>query len=984
MKVLKTIAVFVALLSSIGAMAQSRNIKALLLDESNGEALGFATVSLTREGQTKPAKYGLSDEKGKVTIESVRKGKYTFKAELLGYISVEKQLEIKDADIDLGEIKLKVDSEQLDGATVSALGNQVTIKKDTIEYNATTFRTTDNDVLEDLLKKLPGVEVSDDGAVTVNGESVSKITIDGKTFFLDDPQMASKNIPAKLVNKLKVIKKKSEQAEFTGIDDGQEETVIDLSVKPGMMKGIFGNALVGAGRDIPSPQNTNNDTRYMGNAFIGRFDERTQISLILNSNNTNNQGSTNRSGGMMRGMMGGGGGFGGGGGITTSHMAGLNGAGNFFDNRMEAGGNYVFNTSNSVASENSLRSTFLPEYNLDYFKESSNVSKSLGHNFGIRFEHKFSDNTSILFQPQINFGTGSFVQESADSTYNDNLSGTRYKVNDAFSRNTGDNKNASAGGFLLFRQRLGLPGRTFTAMINANFSNNQMKGLNSNGTFVYDKTGAQLKDQSRFVNQDVENRQKNSSFSADLTYTEPMGNYFYLEAHYSYSYDRSESAKDTYDLLNNRQKDYTYSNEIKNENQRQTIGFNALFQNEKLSAQLGFSARPTKTYNSTTKYNKDTKTYSPREYSDLQWNFSPELMVFSDLSESTTARFFYRGNSSQPSINQLAPVPDNTDPLNISFGNPTLKPYFSHNINGDLRYSNRMKFSSFNIRFNAGYVDKPIVNTTWYGTNGGQYSIPFNGPSSFNANVNMFANVPIGSSPFSINGNFGANFRKSSSFVGNNIDMSLYESDGYYAFMDQLIKDFSSPDWHKQHIIENTTRTFGFNERLRFVYRGPALELSLSENTRMNKSLYSITTKQDKTTTWNNSVSASVTWNWQETGISFESDFDYNWYRGYTTAQPSEAVLNAEISKLLFNNNVTLAIRGYDILGQSKNLTVSDNSNYHNESVNNTLGRYIIVSLTWRFGTMSNRGGRGGRGPMGGGRGPGMGGPGMGGGRGPR
>ena len=212
-----------ALLLGTGLFAQNR-VSAVLIDESNGEPVGFATVSLTLDGAKKPSKYVLSEADGKVEISGVRAGSYTFKAELLGYLPYEKQIKVPDVK-DLGEIRMKVDTQQLDAASVSAAGNPIIIKKDTIEYNATSFKTTENDVLEDLLKKLPGIEVSEDGSITHNGQTIKKITIDGKTFFLDDPQLASKNIPAKIINKLKVVDKKSDQAEFTGIDDGEEETI---------------------------------------------------------------------------------------------------------------------------------------------------------------------------------------------------------------------------------------------------------------------------------------------------------------------------------------------------------------------------------------------------------------------------------------------------------------------------------------------------------------------------------------------------------------------------------------------------------------------------------------------------------------------------------------------------------------------------------------------------------------------------------------
>ena len=283
MKVLKStlLAVAFCLLTAFSASAQ-RNVKALLVDETSGDPIGFATVSLTKKGQEKAYKYILSNEAGKVELENVRKGSYEFKAEFLGYVPLKLELTVEDKPVDLGTLKMKLDQEQLDAAKVTALGNPIIVKKDTIEYNASSFKTTENDVLEDLLKKLPGVEVSEDGSITVNGQSINKITIDGKTFFLDDPQLASKNSPAKIVNKVKVIDKKSEQAEFTGIDDGQEETVIDLSIKPGMMNGTFGNVMAGAGHDVPSSSGISGDYRYQGAAFAGKFTDKTQISLVLN------------------------------------------------------------------------------------------------------------------------------------------------------------------------------------------------------------------------------------------------------------------------------------------------------------------------------------------------------------------------------------------------------------------------------------------------------------------------------------------------------------------------------------------------------------------------------------------------------------------------------------------------------------------------------------------------------------------------------
>ena len=187
-----------ALFASAQSFAQN-NVTAKLLEAETGEPVGYATASVTPEGSETVYKYSTSSPQGVVTIESVRDGKYTFRVELMGYKTVYKEIEVKGAPLNLGEIKLEEDAEVLDAASVSDMANPIIVKKDTVEYNASSFLTTDNDMLQNLLAKLPGIEVGSDGSITANGENVTRIYIDGKTFFMDDPQLASQNIPAKLV-----------------------------------------------------------------------------------------------------------------------------------------------------------------------------------------------------------------------------------------------------------------------------------------------------------------------------------------------------------------------------------------------------------------------------------------------------------------------------------------------------------------------------------------------------------------------------------------------------------------------------------------------------------------------------------------------------------------------------------------------------------------------------------------------------------------
>ena len=960
-KLAKAFTLIAGLLVAAGLGAQN-TISAELLDSSNDEPIPFATVSVSREGAKKPDYYDLSTETGHVTIKKVRQGSYIFRVELLGYKTWEKHIKV-EGNLNLGKIKVDPDKQMLDAASVSAVGNPIVVKKDTLEYNATSFKTTENDMLEDLLKKLPGIEVAEDGSITHNGETITKITIDGKTFFLDDPQLASKNIPAKLINKLKVINKKSEQAEFTGIDDGEEEKVIDLDIKPGMMKGAFGNIMAGGGRDIPTDNVTNPDWRYQGAAFIGNFTKDRQLSLILNGNNTNNRGFNDLSGSMMGNMRGGGGGmgrgqggWGGGNGITTSYLAGVNGAWTLLDGNMDLGSNYLFNHTGTDVMESSEKVNYYDNYNVIDRSEGMSSTVSNGHRVGVRLEHKFSENTSILFEPRINFGNGHYTQQNETWRYVDSLSNPGAQLmSNSDNLQSGNNNNLSTSGFMLFRQRLGIPGRTMTVMGRYSFSNNDLNSFNKSTT-----TSAGV---ASSVDQSIKSNQQSSSLMGRVTYTEPIGHNLYLEANYRYSWSKSTSEKDTWDNLLN-QKSYVYSNEILNESHNQEMGFNLMYQKEKSRAQIGFAALPTDTYNSTTRYNAASDTWKPVEYKDFRWNFSPRMMMWWEFNDNANARLFYRGNSAQPSTRQLMPVPDNSDPLNVSFGNPSLTPYFSHNMRGEVRYNNKKNFASFNINFNAGYVQNPIVSLNWI-TNGAAYSMPFNGPDSMNAGINGFANIPIAKSNFSISNFARVNWSKSSSYKGKNIDMSTYTTGGdYYAFMDELIANWENASWFKEHVDLSTTTAFTAVERFRLVYRSDNLELSASGRTRMSKSWNTLS--DESTSTFNNQVRLTANWTMDGPGITFKAEGNYNWYNGYKSAQPSEYVMNAEIQKLLFNKKMTIALKGYDILGQAKNLSVVDNSEYHSEVVNNTLGRYIILSLTYRFGTFD-------RSQM---RGPGMRGPG--------
>ena len=984
----------IAFLATFSAFAQGYSVKIRLVEEKTAQPVPFATVSLTPSNSSKAVKYILSDDGGKASLTKISKGSYVLKAEIMGYKTHSQSITV-DKNIDLGDVKLAEDIEVLEAAKVTDIGNPIVIKKDTIEYNASSFKTSDNDMLEQLLKKLPGIEVGTDGSITANGETIKKITIDGKTFFLDDPQLASKNIPAKIIEKVKVVEKKSDQAMFTGIDDGDEETIIDLKLRPGMAEGWFGNVMAGGGHDVPGGNSDMNDWRYQGAAMIGRFTDKSQLSIILNGNNTNDRGFNDVAGSMMQNMRGdrgmgrGMGGWRNNNGISTTWMGGVNGSFTLLDGDMDLAGNYLYNGSDKYVAEETSKITYMDDGGrLINDENGTNNTFSQGHRFGVRLEHKFSENTSILFEPQFNIGSGHFnefskfltrsLAEGAADTLN---------VNDGYNSNVGWNKNWNTSGFLLFRQKLGKKGRTISANVRYNFSNNDLDGYNQSLTQVDLDNNGQWDADPESVNQRFVQNSTSSSVNTRLVYTEPLTDYLFLEANYQYEWSESRSDKTTYNsssygldaggLLiynpNGESPDEDYSNKIYNRGLAQRAGLTLSYQKKKFRAQLGAAVNPTNTRNITNGVDTTIRVI----------NWSPQAMLFYTPNDNLNLRMFYFGRSAQPSTSQLMPVPDNSNPLNITLGNPYLEPYFNHNIRGRFGYTNKKTFTSVNFNFGATMVENAITSAQWYDSEGREYSIPVNGPATASINGRLFVNSPFGKSGFSIFSMTFANYNESVSYVGTNKFMD-FEAGNYYdadnAEFDYKRFNADFPDLDKSTMFSrNKIQSVGFTQRLRFTYRNDMVEVNVGGRTRMSKSWYTIQNSNQQYT-WNNQIDASMNWTIPG-GINFIADVDYNWYNGYTTPQDDEVILNAEITKLLFKKKFTLALKAYDILGQSKNLSVTDASNYHKETRNNTLGRYIILSLTYRFGNFNNnRGGGQQRGPGGPG---GFGGP-HGGGFGPR
>ena len=908
----------------VGTKAKGTYFRATVLDSLTNAPIEFATLHAKYIGDQQPRKYALSDSAGVVVLQGLPVGRATITFEYMGYRSKKFTYDIKKGANEYGKMLVSEDNNVLDAVVVSAAANQMVIKKDTIEYNASSFKINDTDMLEELIKKLPGVEIDESGNITANGKTINKVMIDGKEFFLDDPNLATKNIPAKIVEKVRVVERKSEQAQFTGIDDGDEETVLDLGIKAGMMQGWFGN--VGGG--LGSPMQGASDLKYEGAAMIGRFTDKSQISIIANGNNTNNRGFSDVAGNMMGGMRGGGGWMGRG--ITTSWMGGVNANKNLKQENSDIQGNLMYSGSDRLIEETKDRTTMLSEDKNLYSHESGyDKTYSDGYRFGGEWDMKLSKNVSFLLRPSVNIGKGDYesfnkfnTRTNADST------------NRGYSRDYGQNHNESVGTMMLWRFKFNKPGRTMSLNARYNYSNNESDGYNYSETHYFKDN---VIDSTAIIDQNVLRKERSNNINARLSYIEPLGKNFFVEGSYRYSYKKTNSDKNTYSMGADGHytvPDPTYSANYENTFITQQAELNFMKQEEKYNITIGGSLQPSAT--------KSVGEGRDTSYSVV--NFSPAARIDYRFSDDKFLRVRYRGRTSQPSINQLMPVNDNSDPLKITVGNQNLKPEFSHSLSTEYRTNNRRNFSFFSVGADFSYTQDDIVAKKYYTDEGVMVSTYENTDKGvYSASGRIMVNTPIARSNFSIN---------SFTMVRYNNGVSYVMETGNWA--------------------ENVTTNLNISEMLRLTYRNDWAEVIVGGRVNYRNAWYTVSSMED-VSTWTNSINGSVNFTIPG-GVNLRSDVNHTFYIGYDEGynEPT-TVWNAEISKTLFKNAATLKFKVYDILNQARNTSVTTTENYIQNVTNNTLGQYFMVTLTWRFGNFGDRKNGGMR--MGGpGRGPGMGG----------
>jgi 5-hydroxyisourate hydrolase-like protein (transthyretin family) len=904
------------LMLSVCLVAQ-KTIQSTVFDANNGMPLEMVTVRLLKAADSTLVQGAQTNSNGWFSLQRINPGKYVLIVSSVGYNEHKEPVTMERRDIMLKNIQLQENVQALKDLEVRGTAAQLVVKGDTIEYNATAFKVQENAVVEDLLKRLPGVEVTSDGKITVNGQEIKKIRVDGKKFFDGDMEMATKNLPAEMIEKVQVLEQKSEMAQLTGFEDDETERIINLTTKTNRRKGVFGNVVGGAGLD------TENLIRYDGNANINFMDGDSQTSLVAGANNVN----TTRS---RRGR----GSWGANNGITETQNFGLNNNA-IVNERFKIGGDGSFNHSNNFSETNSTKESYLRESVFNDSTYSTSVNDRYEANLRLEAEWKPDSLTTIIMQPNINYNSGT-SSSYRDYIYLQDLDTTSY--GDA--SNAGLNNSLSVGLRLIVSRKFpSKPGRTLTANVYSGFSQSENQNYNFSNKVSTNQT--------TLINQYTLNTSDRFNFNTRVSFVEPLwNNKNMLEAVLAFSSTTQNSIKDQYASLdtasfyNMNPDDYTiyvedYSNSFKNRFFRETLELNYRFTEKDYNLTLGLKAEPSQTYSQTLYKNGDT-----RDVENEVINFAPNGRFQYNFGKKEFLRVDYRGYTRQPSINQMQPVKNNEDLMRETVGNPTLNPSFSNYMR--LMYSNfnDKTFSSFSTWLSANYVKDELVINRLYDNSGKQYTQTVNttqSPVSFNGNI-MF-NTPIIQKRLHFNTSTNIGYNTNYGYTKKNLDVNI----------DSLIENANLPLGDLSF-----TRRYSFQEQLSLTFTHEKIELGGRGIFRYSNSLNNLSDRLTETYDWTLRGNVVLRLPYD---ITLNSDINYSNRMGYSNFDQSELLWNASVDKSLFNNRGVLSLKWYDILRQQLNIrqVVGDNSISFTKY--NTLTSYFIVSFSYRIRQFGGRSG---------------------------
>jgi len=916
----KTCFLLIACCIAIAAQAQKNgSVKGILFDTAAQQPIASATITLLQKKDSSLVSFTMTDNKGYFEITGIGGGEYRLLITHVNYHNTSRAVTISSANphINLNTIALTDLSKTLSEVIVTAEAPPVTVIGDTIQYNAGSFKTPPNASVEQLLKRMPGIQMDKDGTVKAQGQKVNRVLVDGKEFFGTDPKIATKNLPADAVDKVQVYDRLSDAAQLTGFDDGNSEKTINLKLKQDKKKGLFGKATAGAGT---------ND-RYEGRFNVNSFKGARQFSAIGMANNTNAEGFSfmdlmNFTGELNRMRQSGSGnmnfsvnaddpiaallGGSNSNGIKTIWGGGLN-YNNIIGRKTDFTSNYFYNRYNPQQESTVERQYFLPDSS--YFNNQHTTSDNLNssHRLNLSADIQLDSFRSIKISPSIGY------QETRNSSYSNyqTLSEDKLPANDGFSNNYATGNGTNFRNDILFRNKFRRKGRTLSFSLQTSINNSESNGSLLSVNHFFNR-GSSLPGYDSINQRNTVSGSLNS-YNARVVYTEPLFRRSLLEFSLGKSNTHSTSDKVTYDYnrLNNKydQLNTALTNNFENTYGYTNAGIRLRTQQKTFSLAGGLNWQQAELQGKIIAGAKDSV------ISKTFYNLLPSLRFKYDFTRYRNLNLNYAAITNQPTMSQLQPVPDISDPLNIKEGNPNLKQEFTHAVQLNFVSVNPFRNKNLFAFFNLQETQNKIVNYDVVDTLGIKRTQPVNVNGVYNANGTISLGLPLHLLKGSVNFRSNMGYSKTKQFI---------------------------------NAAPNTIGTLSVGPELRFdLNPSDKIDMSLSAGFNYYKTTYSL---QPALNTNYFSQQYEGEFNWQLPAHFFLStSFTYtiNSRRaaGFNTNVP---LWNASFSRqfLRFNRG-ELKLSAFDLLNENVGITRSSNQNYIEDSRVKNLQRFFLLSFTY-------------------------------------
>lgn len=924
---LRYILIFCILACSTFSIGQS-TLKGMVVD-SLSQPLVSATVVLIQPSDSVMVSFALTGRDGGFTLRNINPGTYDLQITYLGYGSFSQVIDVSNSikEKNLGVIFLSEKNTMLEQVVVKAEHVPIAITNDTVVYNAAAFKVGPNDDVEALLKQLPGVTVNRDGSIKAQGEDIGKVLVDGKEFFGNDPTIATKNLPADIVDKVQVFDKKSELAEFTGVDDGNDEKTINLSLKEDKKNGVFGKIEGGVGRD--DPKSEFDDWRYKGRASVHRFDNKTQFSVLGLVNNNNDPGFSfqdyiNFMGGMGAFMRGDGAGFNlsqnaigiplgdnRNPGITSTTAGGVNF--NLAPNKKwDWQSSYFINRIENSLIEKVQSQNLTPDFYYD--KNENNDALSVGWNHRFNSTLKFDADSSLQFRWVNRLGLN---QQDVSSMSHSSSSVRGELINQAESLLTQEGDQMDWSSDLTLRKKFQKVGRLISGDFQFEIDKNRPTERINNQLSFYES--GQLIEESNIF-QDQFGRRDGTDYSIGLGYTEPLSNNYFLRIGFRHGHKLDKNNRRFFDINPNNPSELNENSALSNVYQKefgyQRLGASLRYVSQKLKAGIGLDFQ-----NSQLLSRNETDDSS----TDNRYGYwLPSLNLNYDIRTGRSVEFHYNSYVNEPALDQLQPVLRNANPVYIYNGNPDLDPEWVHEMRLNYMLFDEFSFTDFFVGLRSRLAKNRIVNAIEVDSTFRQMVKPEN--TDYGLNADLFFN-------------FGTPLRFMKSKV------SVESSVGYdKGFLSLNGIENGTERWYNSHtlILENRNKK--------------VWDVAIGATVRVNHVNFSKTQEYNQVYIQQSFFmdgSVELPHNW-----SISSQLDYRKYSSEAFAN-SDALLLAslKVSKdFLESKRANISVAVFDLFNQNTGISRSNNLNLIQETRSNVLGRYVMLTLSYRLSKFGNDG----------------------------